>query len=309
MSSGVGSNWKLRIGGPLLLCVLAFGGFLLVNHIQPAGTARSFLRVADWWQSHWPMERGKALVFRLNSALYSIGVMKPVVVKTVAGITMEADSRDLVSQTILVKGLWEPKLTGIIMKSLPTGGVFIDVGAHIGYYSLLASRRVGAAGRVVAVEPNPETLQRLRRNLALNDSGNITVEEMACTDRETTLQFFPAGIENSGESSLSRQNAKAARAVTVRGRPLDEIVRSLALDRVDLIKIDVEGAEMQVLTGMREILARQRPKIVIELKPDLLANMGASLEAAKAVFASNNYTLAERDSVDDYVWIPAVVKR
>jgi hypothetical protein len=214
------ARWKFRIGIPLLLCALTLGAFHLVNLMQPVGTARTLFRVAGWWHSRWPLARGKALGFRLNSALYSIGVLKPVVAKTLPGIAMEADGRDLVSQSILVDGLWEPRLTEIIAKALPPGGVFIDVGAHVGYYTLLASRRVGPAGRVVAVEPNPETLLRLRRNIALNDSRNITVEPVACTDRETMLQFFPAGVEDTGESSLNRQNANAARAITVRGLPM-----------------------------------------------------------------------------------------
>lgn len=298
-------RWRAWITGLLLLAVLLCGTFLLVNWIHPVGTARSLVVAADWWQMHWPLSRGGAILFRLNDTLYSLGVMKPVVVQTQPGMTMELDSRDLVTQAILVNGIWEPRITAIVSGALQKGNVFIDVGAHVGYYSLLASQRVGSTGKVIAIEPNPPTLDRLRRNIHLNGASNIVVEPVACTDVGRTLRFFQADLENTGGSSLASQNARGAKQISVAGVPLDKIVESLGLSHVDFVKIDVEGAEMQVLGGMTNILAKYRPKIVIELKADLLANMGTSLDAALALFHKNGYTLQERDGVDDYFWLPA----
>src|SRR5262252_4397584 len=111
--------------------------------------------------------------------------MKPVVVRTKPGMMMEVDSRYYVTQTILMLGIGEPKNTEFIGSHLKPGAVFIDVGTHVGYYSLLASRAAGNTGKVVAVEPNPQTIARLERNIALNCAVNISVQKVAATDKET----------------------------------------------------------------------------------------------------------------------------
>jgi len=292
------ARWKSQVLFVFVACAVLAGGFLIAFAISPSGTQRSYIVMADGWYKHWPLKRGKSILFRLNDTLYRAGVMKPVVAQTQQGITMELDSRDLVTQTILTDGIWEPKVTSLVNENLAEGGVFVDVGAHVGYYSLLASRKVGIRGKVVAVEPNPPTIARLERNINLNHAENILVQKVACTDKETTLRFFQAGVENTGGSSMNQANVADGHEISVPGVPLDQIVRSLGLSRVDLIKIDVEGAEMQVLSGMTYILTTYRPKIVVEIQPDHLA-------AAKALFQNNGYRLQERDAVDNYFWTPA----
>jgi len=289
----------------LAVCAVLAGGFLVTNLVNPAFTARSVVATGDWWLSHWPFERGKSLWFRLNGMLYRVGVFKPIVARTRSGMTMELDSRDLVSQTILMTGMWDPKVTAFVDGNLHPGDVFIDVGAHVGYCSLLASRAVGAEGKVIAVEPNPPTIARLERNIRLNHADNIVVRKVASTDAETTLRFFQAGVENTGRSSVNQNHARGGSEISVAGVPLDRMVQSLGLSRVDLVKIDVEGAEMQVLAGMTDILARYRPKIVVELRFEFLENMGSSLAAAEAFFRANGYTLQDRDNLDNYFWVPA----
>src|SRR5258706_7443353 len=113
--------------------------------------------------------------------------------------------------------------------------------------------------RVVSFEPNPETLRLLNDNVAINRASNITVEPIACTDREQTLTFYASPIVNTGASSLAKENADyggASRAFTVRGRPIDDVVRELNLQRVDAINVDVEGAELYVLKGAIETMKR-----------------------------------------------------
>src|SRR5690349_8071483 len=107
---------------------------------------------------------------------------------------MDLDGRDWVTRYILMDGIWEPRITGMIMAVLEEGSVFVDVGAHVGYYSLLAATQVGPSGKVIAVEPNPPTIQRLRRNLQLNTFTNVAVEEVACADKEQTLEFSQAPL-------------------------------------------------------------------------------------------------------------------
>jgi hypothetical protein len=105
-------------------------------------------------------------------------------------------------------------------------------------------------------------------------------------------------------SSLSAKNAASSDRVTVRGMPLDVIVKTHNLQRVDLVKIDVEGAELQVLRGMKEIMARYRPKIITELQPGLLVNMGASMDEVAAWFRQAGYLRDRQIDSMDYLWVP-----
>jgi FkbM family methyltransferase len=176
---------------------------------------------------------------------------------------------------------------------LPFGGTFVDVGAHIGIYSLRAARVVGSKGHVIAVEPNPETVQTLRDNIKAS-GANVNVQPVACSDSETQLDLFAAARANTGETSLSRKNAQQSGHVSavyhVRARPLDSILQEVGVSRVDVIKIDVEGAEALVLKGAKETLARYNPIVVVEVVERQLRSMGTSATELREFLRSQGYT-------------------
>ena len=268
-----GPGRKLKFTHIVLFFFILLVGVFVANVINPAGTQREYLRFAGWWYERWPLSQGADIFFR-------------------------------VTQTILTTGIWEVTETGYMNNHLKPGDVFVDVGAHVGYYTLLAAKLVGESGKVIAVEPNPPTIVRLERDIALNPFRNIVVRKVACTDKETTLKFFQAPVENTGESSINKSNAREGAEISVPGVPLDKIVQELGIKRVDLVKIDVEGAEMSVLGGMTDIIATYHPKVAIELKDNLLKNMGSSLEAVKELFMRDGYTLEQFDGIDNYYWAP-----
>ena len=204
------------------------------------------------------------------------------------------DPRDMVPLMILRSGSWQPEIWESLSPVLGEGSVFLDVGAHIGYFSMKAAVKVGKTGHVLAFEPNPETLKLLRENVAANHAENVIVEPIACTDREQTLTLYAAPVQNTGASSLSRSNAdisgdQAPRAYSVRGRPIDDVVRELNLSRVDAIKIDVEGAEVYVLRGAADTLRRFHPRVVVEIVREQLANMQSTPEELAAVMKTAGY--------------------
>jgi FkbM family methyltransferase len=215
---------------------------------------------------------------------------------------------DVVPVTILRTGEWQPEVWNALQPSLDNGSVFFDVGAHIGYFSMKAARLVGDTGRVLAFEPNPETLKLLSDNVAANSAQNVTVEPIACTDTEQTLTFYAAAVENTGMSSLSKKNAEvdgaAPKTYNVRGRPIDDVVRELNLARVDAMKLDVEGAEVLVLRGSVETLKRFHPKLVIEEIPDELASFHTSMADVKTILegAGYNHTRRLLPHGDDWEW-------
>jgi len=156
----------------------------------------------------------------------------------------------------------EPWLRPIFDELLPEGGVMLDVGAHVGRWSI---RLAGKASRIVAVEANPTTAKTLRRHLAMNDVGNVTVVEMAAWDEARELRIDdPNGRQDGGGA---RTLAGDGAGVVVWANRLDDSEAAWRLadgDRLDLVKLDVEGADIHALLGMKGLLDRWGPTLLIE---------------------------------------------
>ena len=262
-------------------------------------TARLIWRAVRVWESAprrvWPF-------------LEKTGVLKPVRVEVEPGVNLLLDPEDLISQEILITGAWQPPVWRSIANGLSAGAVFLDVGAHIGYETIKASVIVGQSGRVVSFEPNPGTLEQLRGNVVASHAATVIIEPIACTDKEQMLTLYDSTSEgNSGSSSLSLANADEAGrgslpSYTVRGRPIDDVVRELGLTRLDVIKVDVEGAEYLVLRGARETLLRFHPKLVMEVVPAQLANLGATVSDLVSLLTELGYGPGKQVDPTDWEW-------
>ena len=255
---------------------------------------RSWVRAERAWDKYLPF-RHEALR-GLEPTLVRFGVLRPVRIEVEPSVSLLLDPLDDVSRTVLVSrtSVWEPEVWGEISRGLGEGSVYLDIGAHIGHESLKVSKVVGRTGKVIAFEPNPNTLAVLRANIAASGATNIVVQPIALTDTDTELTLYDATLSgNSGASSLAEQTAgPRARAYKVRGRPLDDVVQELGLTRIDLIKADVEGAELIVLRGGVNTLKTFKPKVIVEELPKLLANMGTSIEELEGFLRSVGYTKA-----------------
>lgn len=243
----------------------------------------------------------------LTPVLCKIGILHPVRLTVEPGVSFLLDPRDLVPLTILRTGEWQPEIWEALLPNLREGSVFLDVGAHIGYFSMKAARKVGRTGRVLSFEPNPETLKLLNDNVARNHAENITVEPVACTEREQTLTLYAAPVANTGASSLARSNAEiapgeSAHGYQVRGRPIDDVVRELNLQRVDAIKVDVEGAEVSVLRGAANTLKRFHPKLIIEVVPAQLASFQTTPEDIASWLREAGYNRSRRLRPEENDW-------
>jgi FkbM family methyltransferase len=157
-------------------------------------------------------------------------------------------------------GRYEPAHTAIFAERVSRGATVIDVGAHVGYYSLLAARLAGSSGSVVAFEPDPGNCAVLRRILAVNRVSNVTVEQAAVADREGR-EDFTSGT-GSGTGHLNGGGTPARSVVQVGTVDLDGYLGSRRI-RPDLIKIDAEGAEVRVLRGASRVLREDRPLLVL----------------------------------------------
>lgn len=155
-----------------------------------------------------------------------------------------------------LKGSYEPETTAALQSALREGDVFFDIGAHVGYLTVVGSLAVGDSGRVFAFEPRPMNREFLIRHVQVNDRVNVTVLETAVAAEAGTRRFdIDTG---SGTGRLSDSGELEIRTIS-----LDEEIRAGRLPVPDLVKIDVEGAEGEVLRGARGTLAGARPTLLI----------------------------------------------
>ena len=181
---------------------------------------------------------------------------------------------------------YEPELT-YLEKILSSRKVFIDVGANFGVYTLVASRLVGETGRVLAFEPTAQSFKMLQRNIELNRFSNVRAFQVALAHRRSKawLHYGWDPVGNwLGEGPLSSNEGEAVQTET-----LDKLLEENGIERVDAIKIDVEGAEELVLSGAIRCLTTQSPIVIFEFNPACAARLDLSPWGARDLLESLGY--------------------
>jgi FkbM family methyltransferase len=210
------------------------------------------------------------------------------------GVRWSLDLREGV-QLALYLGLYERTTARRLAEFARPGAIVVDVGANVGAHTLPLARAVGERGRVVAVEPTDASFARLCRNRGLNPDVAARIVPVQCAlgapggalqpsyysawplDRDGPHHPVHLGVPRSSENA--------------RFSTLDDLAGSLELARVDVIKIDVDGGELDVLEGARRVVARDRPIVVFELCPYLLTEPGRTATELIDYFTSQGYTL------------------
>jgi FkbM family methyltransferase len=175
---------------------------------------------------------------------------------------------DLQSEKDYWLGTYEPELQAAVADLVQPGMVVYDVGANIGYISLLFARRVGAGGSVYAFEALPSNLERLRANLALNSLGkNVVVIPAAVVEAERPVRFLvgPSGGMGKADGSAGRSDVSYTTAMEVEGISLDTFVFDRGKPAPQVVKMDIEGGEVLALPGMQRVLEQARPLMLLEL--------------------------------------------
>ena len=196
----------------------------------------------------------------------------------VGGLRMSADpkQRDL-ALILLGERAWEPEQTRLFESLLRPGMVVVDVGAHVGYYTLLAARCVGRSGRVYAFEPAPENFGVLQHNIAQNNLANVVAEQLAVT-RQSSLAKFTISEVDSASHTLATSLVRG-REIEVRTVSLDDYFASNGTP-IDVMKLDAEGAEADILDGMPHLLAQNQNLVLFtEIYPRAMEALGNSPEA------------------------------
>jgi FkbM family methyltransferase len=168
--------------------------------------------------------------------------------------------------------------------------VVLDVGAHIGKYTLKTAKSVGMNGKVIAIEGDPENFRKLEKNIMLNNIQNALLFNLVAWNEERTLKIFHgkcAGWNSVKiDWKLGWHEAKA--------KPLDKIIEECSINRLDLVKIDVEDAEWEVLASLGETISKFRPKIIVELSND-------NFEKVRLLIEEHEYGLVKVSNTFDTV--------
>jgi FkbM family methyltransferase len=255
---------------------------------------------------HVPMTFGKRRVWHsIVGRLMARGRELDLEATTRFGARMHVRFPDTIQSYVYFFGVWEPCITAYLTQALAPGDIVIDIGANVGYETLLASHLVGPKGHVHAIEASPHVYHLLTENLALNKTTNVTPYHAAVCDQVCTVPVFLHDPCNLGGTTIVPSIAQR-RAVTlearVAGRPLAAIVPESAIIDARLIKIDVEGAEWPVIQGFASLLPHLscHTELLIEVSAEALRDHGTTIPAFLALFRQagfapyvigNNYTI------------------
>lgn len=212
----------------------------------------------------------KHLYFSFRKKVRDFGEVK-VSPKNYNGMSLTVNSADIgIGHPLILSGEYEKGETSAIKKILRKGDTFVDIGANIGYFSVLAGSIVGETGKVFAFEPDAYNYHLLKRNISNNSLKNIKAYKMAVGLRggyiKLTIDYDNLGNHNQVHSN----NSEYSRVKVIK---LDDYMQELD-NKISLVKIDIQGMEEDVLLGMKKILLKIKPQIIIELCPELVEASG-----------------------------------
>lgn len=274
-------------------------------------------RVVRWMRGSYsglPFKPMRGVLSRLHAAYRRRGRSR-VVTTRIGGLTWELDLGQLIDSVIYYRGSFEPDTARALRSLVRPGMVVADVGANIGAHAVPLAKLVGPAGRVHAFEPMAWARAKLERNLELNELDTVEVHPFALgaeTRPGMEVELY-CSWPTDGVPAEERHPIHGGLAMrqTTDLHTLDEVVAALGLERLDLVKIDVDGHELAVLRGATAALERFRPDIVMELGAYTLAEQGASPGEVVGLVEPLGYRFFREqdlrpfaDSAELLAWIP-----
>lgn len=239
----------------------------------------------------FPVERGK---FRILSEVYFryIAPKKQTFVftKLSFGIRMRLDITEFLQAHLYLFGSYELPTVRFIRNVLKTGDTAFDVGAQIGYLTLAMSTASGGQIRVVSFEPESHNAERLRSNIALNPGVDVTIVEKAASNVEGVLRLYLSHDHNSGTHSTIPNGVNVSNEyIEIPSTTLDAYIAEHSISELKLVKIDVEGGELEVIRGAEKMLRNLRPIIIMELSDSLQAARGFTTVEFKNLMLTHQY--------------------
>ncbi len=196
---------------------------------------------------------------------------------------------------------YEPETFAFLRENLNFGDTFLDIGAHIGLFSVVAARIVGERGRVISFEPTPGTRAVMGEVLKVNGFGDfVEVRAEAVAEKRGTTVFYDSGDEISVVNSLVR-GEQSRNEFEVEVISLDEFVAEHGVE-ADCIKIDVEGSELDLLRGAEKTLSDQRPRVLLSMHPPFIPKGRQSIEHIWEILKKHGYDIAFEGKPVDREW-------
>ena len=206
------------------------------------------------------------------------------------GLTFYLNPRDsFLTQLVLTSGAYEPEETRLFRSKCRPGDTIIDVGANVGWYTIIASKLVGKNGSVIAFEPDPENFALLKRNTLANGCDNVILEQKALSNASGTLTLY---LDESNKGMHSTVFDWKRGGIKVEALRLDDYLEN-RFKRVDFVKIDVEGAEPMVLEGMKRTIESQPEiRLVVEFAPERVVAAGHQPEKYLEGFIEQGFLIS-----------------
>lgn len=197
-----------------------------------------------------------------------------------------------ISQELQTFKIHEPLSTKLISKLLKTGMTCLDIGANIGYYVLLESKIIGDNGKVIAIEPSPQNYNCIKKNLELQNSQNVKAFNFAAGDTNGNIRFFINERSNGCKVLLEGEELpnRPGTVIQVPVKRMDDFLKELGVERVDFVRMDVEGYEWNIFQGMKNTIRKSKPIIQLEVHKGRMGN-----ETTKIFFdffKTNGYEVA-----------------
>jgi FkbM family methyltransferase len=232
-------------------------------------------------------------ILRLRAALGKPPI--DVVSRTSAGFVFRCRPPDLIQMYLWLFGVWEPELTAFITSRLATAEGFLDVGANIGYFSVLAAERVGEKGAVISVEPSPTVFPLLEETIQLNARGaRVRAINAAAARRVGSMAIYSGPSHNIGLTTTVAERGFELEGV-IPSLPLDAVLTSEEKAVLRMIKIDVEGREPDVLRGMEDLIrdSREDLEVLLELSPNWWSDSTLAVPDVLQLFLSAGFNVYE----------------
>ncbi|MDB6124159.1 MAG: methyltransferase FkbM family [Pedosphaera sp.] len=218
------------------------------------------------------------------SALQS-GYSTPIIASR-RGRRLELDLNSHIERIIYYQNAYETWDTLFLESIVQPGWIMFDVGVNIGWHSLMASKKIGSNGKIFAFDISPDEMKKLKRNIELNQLACIEPILLAMSDRPGKVSI--SETRDSGRTSLA---VGGQRGKEIEATSLDHFVTQRNISRLDIIKVNIEGAEVKFLSGGRQTLKQFQPIIVMEFNPGALKVFGHDVQAPADLLKDHGYQL------------------
>ena len=223
---------------------------------------------------------------------------EPTIIDWIYGLKLKIYPGNEIFRAIFVRGIYDPNLIVVVNTFLKNGSVFIDVGANMGYFSLLASKTVGKNGKVFALEPSSRDFGRLQDNVKINGLQNIYPLRLAVSGKVGPIKLLVACEErsalNTTGSEFSFKGVEKVDVEEVDSTTIDRFVRKHYTNgRLDFLKLDIEGSEACALHGAINAIKKYRPAIMLGVNPVALKACGSTVEELQEILKSVEYKVYE----------------